>query len=104
MWTPANLPFERYSMKALVPIPGGCVDHLKRATETGIGYQVVSVELKDGRLFEQVIVSECFIIEVRGCKEIPFATDDVASVTVNHKRWNFRDTSDARVKSRAASA
>jgi hypothetical protein len=44
------------------------------------------------------------IIEVRGSKEIPFATEDVASVVVNHKRWNFRDGSDARGKSRAASA
>jgi hypothetical protein len=91
-------------MKALVPIPGGCVDHLKRATETGIGYQVASVELKDGRFFEQVVVSEGFIIEVRGFKEIPFTTDDVASVSVNHKRWNFRDVSDAPRKSKAASA
>lgn len=91
-------------MKALVPVPGGCVDHLKRAGETGIGYQVASVELKDGRSFEQVVVSEGFIIEVRGCKEIPFTTDDVASVSVNHKRWNFREVSDARGKSRAASA
>jgi hypothetical protein len=91
-------------MKCLVPIPSGCVDHLKRATETGIGYQVVSVKLNDGRFFEQVVVSEGFIIEVRGYKEIPFAPDDVASVSVNHKRWNFRDGSDARSKSRAATA
>jgi len=91
-------------MSCLVPIPSGCVDHLKRATETGIGYQVVSVELNDGRFFEQVVVSEGFIIEVRGCKEIPFAPNDVASVSVNHKRWNFRDGSDVRTKSRAATA
>jgi hypothetical protein len=91
-------------MKRLVPIPGGCVDRLKQATETGIGYQVVSVELKDGRFFDQVVASEGFIIEVRGYKEIPFAPDDVASVSVNHKRWNFRDGSDARRKSRAAAA
>jgi hypothetical protein len=91
-------------MKCLVPIPSGCVDQLKRAKETGIGYQVVSVELNDGRFFEQVVVSEGFIIEVRGYREIPFAPDDVASVSVNHKSWNFRDGSDARCKSRAASA
>jgi hypothetical protein len=91
-------------MKALFPIPGGCADHLKRAGETGIGYQVASVELKDGRCFEQVVVSEGCIIEVRGFKEIPFSTDDVASVNVNHKHWNFRDVSDAPRKSRAASA
>lgn len=91
-------------MKCLVPIPSGCVDHLTRVTETGIGYQIVSVELKDGRSFDQVVASEGCIIEVRGFKEIPFATEDVASVVVNHKRWNFRDGSDARSKSRAASA
>lgn len=91
-------------MKRLVPIPGPFVDHLKRATETGIGYQVVSVELKDGRSFDQVVTSEGCIIEVRGYEEIPFAPDDVISVSVNHKRWNFRDGSDARRKSRAATA
>jgi hypothetical protein len=91
-------------MKRLVPIPSGCVDPLDLVTETGIGYQVVSVELKDGRLFDQVVVSEGCVIEVRGHKEIPFAPNDMASVRVNHKRWNFRDGSDARAKSRAATA
>jgi hypothetical protein len=41
-------------MKRLVPIPCGCAEHLKSVEETGIGYQVVSVQLKDGRVFEQV--------------------------------------------------
>ncbi len=91
-------------MKRLVPVPNGFVAHLKGAKETGIGYQVVSVELKDGRSFDQVVTSEGCIIEVRGYKEIPFASDDVASVSINHKRWNFRDGSDARTKSRAATA
>jgi hypothetical protein len=91
-------------MKRLVPIPSACVNHLDRGKETGIGYQVVSVELKDGRFFEQVVASEGCIIEVRGYNEIPFAPDDVASVKVNHKRWNFRAVSDARAKSRAATA
>jgi hypothetical protein len=91
-------------MKCLVPIPTSFVDHLKRADETGIGYQVVLVELKDGRSFNQVATSEGCFIEVRGYREIPFLPDDVASVRVNHKRWNFRDGSDARAKSRAATA
>ena len=91
-------------MKCLVPIPSRFLDHLKRSGETGIGYQVVSVELKDGRTFDQVAASEGCIVEVRGYREIPFATNDVASVTLNHKRWNFRDGSDARNKCRAATA
>ena len=91
-------------MKQLVPIPCGCAEHLKGVEETGFGYQVVSVQLKDGRIFEQVVISEGCIIEVRGYKEIPFSADDVTSVSVNHKRWNFREQSDKRAKSRAATA
>ena len=91
-------------MKSLVPIPSGFVDHLKRAGETGIGYQVVSVELRDGRTFDQVVASEGCVIEVRGFNEIPFKPEDVTSVSVNHKRWNFRSASGVRSKARAAAA
>jgi hypothetical protein len=46
-------------MKHLVAIPNEFdVDLLKRATETGMGYQVISVELRDGRTFDQVVTSE----------------------------------------------
>ncbi len=89
-------------MKRLVPIPSGFVDNLKRTKETGIGYQVVSVELRDGRSFDQVVTSEGCVIEVRGFKEIPFSSEDVASVIVNHKHWNFRGGSEVRPKARAA--
>lgn len=91
-------------MKCLFPIPEACLDHLKRSAETGLGYHIVSVELKDGRCFDQVVASECCIIEVRGYAEIPFAPHEVASVSINHKIWNFRDGSGARSKSRAATA
>jgi hypothetical protein len=91
-------------MKRLVPIPSESVDQLKREKETGIGYQVVSVSLKDGRYFDQVVTSEGCVIQVRGYEGVPFLPDEVASVSVNHKRWNFRDASHARNKSKAASA
>ena len=95
---------QRSVMKRLVPIPSGFVEHLKRAGETGIGYQVVAVELRDGRKFDQVVTSEGCVIEVRGFKEIPFSPDEVASVDVNHKHWNFRGGSEVRAKVRAATA
>ena len=91
-------------MKCLYPIPQDCLDDLKRGEETGIGYQVISVELKDGRCFDQVVASEGCIIEVRGYEEIPFAPEEVASVIVNHRRWNFRDGSDSRRDTRVACA
>ncbi|MGB6595792.1 MAG: hypothetical protein WA621_07870 [Candidatus Acidiferrum sp.] len=91
-------------MKRLVPIPAGLVHHLEGVGETGIGYQIVSVQLRDGRTFDQVVTSEGCVIEVRGFKEIPFAAEEVAAVSVNHKRWNFRSASDVRAKAKAASA
>ena len=91
-------------MKCLVPIPSRLIDHLRQDKETGPGYQVVSVQLKDGRVFDQVATSEGCIIAIRGYNEIPFAPDDILSVSVNHKRWNFRNGSDAPRKTRAATA
>jgi hypothetical protein len=81
-------------MKRLVPIPPGTVYDLKQQKETGLGYQVVSVQLTDGRSFDQVVASEGCIITVRGYTEVPFGLDEIAIVKVNHKRWNFRDWSD----------
>ena len=91
-------------MKCLYPIPKACLDDLKRGGETGIGYQVVCVELKDRRCFDQVVASEGCIIEGRGYEEIPFAPEELESVIVNDKRWNFREGSDMRIKCRAATA
>ena len=69
-----------------------------------MGYPVISVVLKGGRCFDQVVASEGCIIEVRGYREIPFAPEEIESVIVNHKRWNFREASEIRVKRRAATA
>jgi len=91
-------------MTCLVPVPSESADLLKREKETGIRYQVVSVKLKDGRCYEQAVASEGCIIQVRGYEDVPFAPNELESVRVNHKRWNFRDASRARSKSRAASA
>jgi len=41
--------------------------------------------------FDQVVVSEAYIIEVRGYREVPFSVDEIESISVNHNRWNFRD-------------
>jgi hypothetical protein len=81
-------------MKCLVPIPPETVSKLKMEKETGPGYQVVSVELRDGRRFDQVIASEGCIIAVRGYTEVPFGYHEDAIVSVNHKSWNFKTRTD----------
>jgi hypothetical protein len=78
-------------MKCLCPIPEKCLGHLNQRAETGFGYLVDSVILQNGRTFDQVVVTEGCIIEVRGYKGIPFSTDEIADVSLTHKKWNFRD-------------
>ena len=56
----------------------------------------------NGRCFDQVVASEGCIIEVRGYPEMPFEAEEIESVIVNHKHWNFREASDIRAKRRAA--
>jgi hypothetical protein len=78
-------------MKRLIAIPREHADLLRHHRETGMGYQVVSVTLKNGKHYEQVVASEGCVIQVRGHKDVPFTAEEVASVHVNHKHWNFRE-------------
>jgi hypothetical protein len=93
-------------MKRLVQIPPETARDLKKAAQTGPGYQIVSVELVDGRTFDPAVVSEGHVIQVRGFKEVPFAPQDVARVKLSHRRWNFRRDwpESERPRIRAASA
>jgi len=77
-------------MKRLVPIPPESTERLKKEKQTRLGYQFVSVKLKDGRYFEQAVASEGCIIQVKSQKDIPFTEAEVESVELSDKRWNFR--------------
>lgn len=59
--------------------------------ETGMGYQVVAITLRDGRRFEDVAIIESNIIgEVRGHEDIPFEPKEIVSMELTHRRWQFR--------------
>ena len=77
-------------MKRLVPIPPESAERLKKEKQTRLGDQFVSVKLRDGRYFEQAVASEGCILQVKGQKEIPFTEDEVESVELSDKPWNFR--------------
>jgi hypothetical protein len=77
-------------MKKLVPIPRENLERLKKEKSAQLGYQFVSVWLRDGRYFKQAIESEGCIIQVRGYRSIPFTEVDVELVEVSNKPWNFR--------------
>jgi len=52
--------------------------------ETGMGYQIVSIFLRDGRRFDRVTVVGGIITEVNGQKQIPFEEEEIADIKVTH--------------------
>jgi len=57
--------------------------------ETGMGYQIVSVVLSDGRRFDQVAVVEGRITQIRGLADIPFTEEEIAQIIPTHDKWDF---------------
>jgi hypothetical protein len=53
-------------------------------TETGMGYQVATVTLKDGRRFPKTVIAEGCITKIGNNLEIPFFESDIESIVVDH--------------------
>ena len=77
-------------MERLVRIPIVSANRLEKEKESGPGYWFVSIRLKDGRCYEPAVASEGHIILVEGHRDLPFTSEDVESVAVTEKGWNFR--------------
>jgi len=65
-------------------------DFFRGKSETGMGYWVVTVYLKDGRKYPQVIVDSGFITKVRHHKRIPFEEKDIDHFEVTHDKWDWQ--------------
>jgi hypothetical protein len=91
-------------MKRLVPIPIESAKRLAGEEKAGPGYHFVSIILKDGRNFEPAVASEGYIIQVKGYRDLPFTSEEVESVALSEKRWNFRRKKKDRPKAASASA
>lgn len=65
------------------------ISELAPQPETGMGYQVISIILKDGTRIDQAVVVEGRITEIRGCRDIPFTEHQIAQIIVAHDKWNF---------------
>ena len=91
-------------MKQMVPIPLESAKRLKAEQEAGPGYHFVSVRLQDDRYFEPAVASEGFIIQVKDYRDVPFAAEDVESVAITGKRWNFRQKKKKEERPKASSA
>lgn len=57
--------------------------------ETGMGYQITNIVLKDGRTFHQVVIVDGQITKVRGLANIPFSEEQIENIIITHDKWDF---------------
>ncbi|MSP94065.1 MAG: hypothetical protein EXR00_02250 [Alphaproteobacteria bacterium] len=62
------------------------VDYFREQGETGMGYWIVTVCLKDGREFPQTVVTGGWVSSVRGYENIPFSEPDIDYFKVTHEK------------------
>jgi hypothetical protein len=55
--------------------------------ETGMGYQIASIYLKNGQRFDQVMVVEGGITSIKDDPNIPFIESDIERIVVTHDKW-----------------
>jgi len=88
---PFEVAIESTIMTKPVPLSEKWAAYLVALPETGMGYQVVSVTLNDGRRFEQVVVDSGYITRVRDYRDIPFAESEIAEIKITHDKWNWKE-------------
>jgi hypothetical protein len=69
----------RHKMKEL---PKSWSDRLVKQPESGMGYQIVTVTLRDGRKFEAAVTESHILGSVRGCTDIPFDVEEIVGIEV----------------------
>lgn len=54
--------------------------------ETGMGYQIASVFLMDGRRFDHVTIVGGYITKIGNSTDIPFSEAEIEKIVINHGR------------------
>ena len=75
----------------MLRLPTQWTSELARTPETGMGYQVVTIVLKDGREFDHAVIVDGTITQIRNLEDIPFSADEIANIRLTHDKWNFND-------------
>ena len=65
------------------------VQFLVNQPETGMGYQVCTIRLRDGREFKQAIVDSGFVSKIKDTDGIPFSEDEIEEIIVTHDKWQW---------------
>ena len=52
--------------------------------ETGMGYQIATIILRDGRRFHKALIVEGLITEIKNVEGIPFTEAEIEDIVVTH--------------------
>jgi len=73
----------------MLPLSGKWASKLAAEPETGVGYQIASFLLKDGKRFDQVVIVGGNITQIRGVEGIPFSEDQIEQIIVTHDKMGL---------------
>jgi hypothetical protein len=73
----------------MIRLSGKWVSFLVNQPETGMGYQIATLVLKDGRKFEQAVIIEGCLAGIRGYDLIPFKEEEIENIIVTHAKWDW---------------
>jgi hypothetical protein len=62
------------------------VEFFRDKPETGMGYVVCSVQLKDGRTWDRVVIVGGVITSVNGNSVIPFSENEISKFVITHDK------------------
>jgi hypothetical protein len=66
-------------------------EFFRNQPETGMGYWTGNVTLVDGRRLDDVIFDSGYITKIRGRVDIPFEADEIETIQITGKRWDWME-------------
>jgi len=63
-------------------LPKKWSDFLLKQPESGMGFQIISVTLQDGRKFDAAVTESHVLSRVRGFDTVPFDTNEISEIDV----------------------
>ena len=76
-------------------LPQKFIKKLISQPETGMGYQIATIILSNGKQYHQVVILESHqIVYVKGYNSIPFSNNDIVEIILTHNKdelWGCRE-------------
>jgi len=65
---------------------------VRKLPETGMGYTVADIVLRDGRRFVQAVIDSGHVTRVRGLPTVPFSEDEITDIVPTHQRFDWSES------------